>query len=208
MGTADQRRRGAITRYEARLIDEVGQTIGWESAGDGTARSRRFRGLRASGRYRAVVRARNLAGVSDPSEQAEGAPCVMPAAVTLPPGATLPLGDHDRQSLIVRLDGRDCRVRVWWSPSDDNGDGTMGGWWGSLEVPTNTPVVTGRRLSLNAGLLDRIPDGILAGNLVMRDLGGVGVEPGTRCVAHGHARAPVGACIAQIAQLAQFDTLP
>ena len=88
-----------------------------------------------------------------------------------------PLLDADRQSLIVRLDGRDCRIRVWWQPSDDNGDGTMGGWYGSLEVPTNTPVVTGRRLSLNAGLLTRI-DGILAGNLVMRDLGGAGGEPG------------------------------
>ena len=95
----------------------------------------------------------------------------------LPDGASIPLGDHDRQSLIVRLDGRDCRIRVWWSVADDPGDGTMGGWWGSVEVPTNTPAVSGRRLSLNAGLLDRI-DGILAGNLVMRDLGGAGVEPG------------------------------
>ena len=168
---------GAITAYEALLVDEVGQTIGWEAAGDGDARQHRFRGLREGGRYRAVVRARNLAGTSDASEQVEGAPCVMPAAVTLPPGATIPLGDHDRQSLIVRLDGRDCRVRVWWQPSDS-------GWWGSLEVPTNTTVVTGRRLGLNAGLLDRI-DGILAGNLVMRDLGGVGVEPGRDAFAAG-----------------------
>ena len=160
---------GAITAYEALLVDEVGQTIGWESAGDGDARQHRFRGLREGGRYRAVVRARNLAGTSDASEQVEGAPCVMPAAVTLPPGATIPLGDHDRQSLIVRLDGKDCRIRVWWQPSDS-------GWWASLEVPVNSPAVTGRRLSLNSGILDRI-EGVLNGNLVLRDLGGAGVEP-------------------------------
>ena len=71
---------GAITAYEARLTDEVGQTIGWEDAGDGASRRRRFRGLREGGRYRAVVRARNLAGVSDPSDETEGAPCVEPAA--------------------------------------------------------------------------------------------------------------------------------
>ena len=104
--------------------------------------------------------------------------------MTLPTGANIPLLDADRQSLIVRLDGSDCRIRVWWQPSDDNGDGTMGGWWGSLEVPTNTPVVTGRRLSLNAGLLDRV-DGILGGNLVMRDLGGVGAEPTRSAFAQG-----------------------
>ena len=137
----------------------------------------RFRGLRQGGRYRVVMRARNSAGVSDTSEAVEAVVYVDVPAVTLPPGSTIPLGDHDRQSLIVRLDGRDCRVRCWWSPSDDNGDGTFGGWYGSLEVPTNSPVVTGRRLSLNAGLLDRI-EGVLVGNLVMRDLGGVGVEPG------------------------------
>ena len=130
---------------------------------------------------------RNIVGVSDPTVEVEGAPCVMPPAVTLPPGATIPLGDHDRQSLIVRLAGQDCRIRVWWSPSDDNGDGTRGGWWASLEVPTNTPVVTGRRLALNAGLLDRI-EGILAGNLVMRDLGGVGVEPGRDAFARARTR--------------------
>ena len=136
-----------------------------------------IRGLREGGRYRVVLRARNSAGVSVTSEAVEATVYRMPAAESVPDGATIPLGDHDRQSLIVRLDGQDCRIRVWWSVADDPGDGTLGGWWGSLEAPTNFPVVTGRRLSLNAGLLDRI-EGILNGNLVMRDLGGAGVEPG------------------------------
>ena len=161
---------GAITAYEAFFCDEANQHCGWESVWTAGALRHRFRGLRAGGRYRVVMRARNGAGVSGESEAVEASPYVMPAAVTMPVGANIPLLDADRQSLIVRLDGRDCRIRVWWQPSDS-------GWWGSLEVPTNTPAVTGRRLSLNAGLLDRL-DGILAGNLVLRDLGGAGVEPG------------------------------
>ena len=63
---------GVILRYQARLRDEAGQTLGWESAGDGAARSHRFRGLREGGRYRAVLRAWNVAGPSDPSEEAGG----------------------------------------------------------------------------------------------------------------------------------------
>ena len=108
--------------------------------------------------------------MSDPSDPVEAVVYVQVPAVTLPRGFTVPLLDRDRQSLIVRLDGRDCRIRIWWQPSD-------AGWWGSLEVPTNTAVVTGRRIALNAGLLDRV-EGVLPGNLVMRDLGGAGVEPG------------------------------
>ena len=50
------------------------------------------------------------------------------------------------------------------------------GWWGSLEVPTNTMAVQSRRLVLNSGLLDRIAD-VLPGNIVMRELGNEGLEP-------------------------------
>ena len=72
-------------------------------------------------------------------------------------GQPLPLIDADRQSLIVRLDGRDCRVSVWWQPFD-------GAWYGGIEVPVNTQIVRGRRLVTDSGLLDRI-EGVLAGNL-------------------------------------------
>lgn len=131
---------------------------------------RAFRGLRQGGRYRVVLRARNSAGVSDASEAVEAVVYVTVPDVVLPRGANIPLGDHDRQSVIVRLADHDCRIRVWWQPSDL-------GWWASVEVPTNTPQVTGRRMSLNAGLLDRIVD-VLPGNLVMRHLGGGTEEPG------------------------------
>ena len=61
-------------------------------------------------------------------------------------------------------------INIWWQPSDLS-------WWGSIEVPVNTPAVQSRRLALNAGLLDRITD-VLPGNLVMRELGNAGLEPG------------------------------
>ena len=42
-------------------------------------------------------------------------------------------------------------------------------WYAALEVPTNTPVISGRRLVVGAGLLDRLPD-VLPGNIVCRAL--------------------------------------
>ena len=58
---------------------------------------------------------------------------------------------------------------MWWQPSDES-------WYGSLEVPTNTMIVSGRRLALGSGLLDRI-GGVLPGNVVLRELGDTGAEP-------------------------------
>ena len=75
-------------------------------------------------------------------------------------GSRIPLLDLDRQSLIVRLGGMDCRLTVWWQPSDSS-------FFAALEVPVNNPVVSGKRLAVNAGLLDRLTD-VLPGNVVCR----------------------------------------
>ena len=75
-------------------------------------------------------------------------------------GQRVPLLDLDRQSLIVRLGGQDCRIRVWWQPSNES-------WFGSIEVPVNNPAKTARRLGVNTGLLDRLQD-VLPGNVVCR----------------------------------------
>ena len=64
--------------------------------------------------------------------------------------------------MIVRLGGMDCRIQVWWQPSD-------GAWYSAIEIPTNTSVISGRRLVVGAGLLDRLPD-VLPGNIVCRAL--------------------------------------
>ena len=162
---------GEITRYEAFICDEVGQNCGFETVGADGTRRHRIRGLRRGGLYRVRMRAINAAGTSDESEEVEASPYLMPATITPPPGAALPLIDADRQSLIVRLDNRDCRVTVWWQPSDES-------WYAMLEVPTNTVIVSGKRLALNAGILDRLEgDGVLPGNLVCREIGESGLDP-------------------------------
>ena len=82
----------------------------------------------------------------------------MAAAVS---GFRVPLLDLDRQSLIVQHRGAlDCRISVWWQPSD-------AAWYASLECPVNTPIVRGKRLVVNGGILDRIP-GVLPGNIILR----------------------------------------
>ena len=75
------------------------------------------------------VRAVNAAGSGPGSEFVHLAPDD-PAVLVVPPGRQIPLLDTARQSLIVRLQDIDCRVRVWWQPWD-------AAWYGSIEVPTN-----------------------------------------------------------------------
>lgn len=90
---------------------------------------------------------------------------------------TIPLIDADRQSMRLRLPGPDgtfidCRLLWWWQPSD-------GGWWASLEVPTNTRVVSSRRMGTNVGLLDGLT-GLVAGNIVLRTTAVGGTAEPTR----------------------------
>ena len=157
-----------ITHYEVCVINEDGSAEPFEPT-DGAVTRWRVRGLAVGHRYGFRVRAINAAGAGPHTpiiyEDAELVPTLV-----VPLGQSIPLIDTDRQSLIVRLADQDCRIRIWWQPSDQ-------GWWGSLEVPTNTPAVRSRRLALNSGLLDRITD-VLPGNLVMRELGNEGLEPG------------------------------
>ena len=63
---------------------------------------------------------------------------------------------------------RNVTAYIWWQESD-------GGWWGSLESPTNTKIVSSRRLGLNCGLLDNIP-GAFEGNIVMRSTAFAGTD--------------------------------
>ena len=158
-----------IIRYEVAVTDPAGVQGGFEPTA-GSATSWRVRGLARGHRY----------GFSGPDRQL-GWPVyghrarLRHAAARCrgrrrnPSGQLIPLDDADRQSLIVRLAGQDCRVRVWWQPSDES-------WWATLEVPANTPVVRSRRLAVDTGLLDREP-GILPGNVVCRSLGGRRTDP-------------------------------
>ena len=159
-----------ITHYQVCVILEDGSIEPFESTDDAST-SWRVRGLAFGHRYGFRVRAVNSVGVGVASELMQTAVSrvtVAPVIVT-PNGQLVPLIDTSRQSLILRLADQDCRVRVWWQPSDLS-------WWGSIEVPVNTPAVQSRRLALDAGILDRITD-VLPGNLVMRELGNAGLEP-------------------------------
>lgn len=87
---------------------------------------------------------------------------IPPAPINVP---IVPIIDADRQSLQMRLprpDGTNVniRLRLWWQTSDQ-------GWWGSVEVPSNNPVVSSKRLGVNCGLFDD-GNGYLDGNFVMR----------------------------------------
>lgn len=158
---------GEILYYEVCVINEDGSIEPFERT-DGPETVWRVRGLAYGHRYGFRVRARNSAGNGPPAATVETAMLLVPSR-TIPDGTALPVLDTDRQSFIVRIANQDCRLRVWWQPSDS-------AWYGSLEVPTNTPIVQGRRLALNSGLLDRLTD-VLPGNIVMRELGEAGEEP-------------------------------
>lgn len=159
----------AILRYEVAVIDPDGTMHPFEPT-TGPELGWTVRGLALDHRYGFVVRAVNATGPSPTAPTVHAVPTIAPAPVARPPGQQIPLLDAARQSLIVRLADRDCRIFVWWQPSDE-------GWWASLEVPANTPVVRSRRLAVNTGLLDRIRD-VLPGNLVCRVLGGPVIDPG------------------------------
>ena len=157
-----------VTHYQICVIDDSGAPSPYEDT-DGPDLTWRVRGLAKGHRYSFRARAVNIRGISRESFPAEATPR-QTATTVIPAGQRIPLIDADRQTLILRLANQDCLLAVWWQPSDAS-------WWASIEVPTNTPAVTSRRLALDAGLLDRVRD-VLPGNLVMRELGDAGLEPG------------------------------
>ena len=157
----------SIGGYQVCVVNPDGTVEPFVSTGS-TERRHTVRGLAFWHRYGFRVRAANSAGPGPPSETVYAVP-VRFLQRTIPVGQRIPLLDVDRQSLIVRLAGIECRIIVWWQPSD-------AGWWASLEVPVNTPVIRSRRLALNSGILDRITD-VLPGNLVLREIGSTGAEP-------------------------------
>ena len=102
-----------LLRYEVCVIDEDGTEQPFEATED-TSLSWRIRGLAAGHRYGFRVRAVNRTDVGAASELVY----VVPGAVTTRPVVQLtsqrvPLIDADRQSLILRIDGRDVLLRVW-----------------------------------------------------------------------------------------------
>lgn len=146
-----------LTGFEICVVPPHGPTEPWENVG--LVRAHRVRGLALGHEYGFRVRAVNDVGAGAQSPLVYATPAET-ATVVIPPGFRLPLVDTDRQSLIVRLDAVDCRVEVWWQPVER-------AWFASLEAPVGSPVMSGRRLTVNAGLLAGRP-GVLAGDVVCR----------------------------------------
>ena len=149
-----------VTGYEVCVMHPDGRAEPFEPT-TGAELSWIVRGLARGYRYGFRVRAVNSAGVGFNSEVVYAVAETVPV-LAVPAGQQIPLVNTARQSLIVRLRDMDCRVKVWWQPWD-------AAWYGAVEVPTNTPVVQGRRIAANTGLLDGLLTD-LDGNIVCRAL--------------------------------------
>ena len=163
---------GRIEAYEVETILPGEVTGRWERTA-GPELSSTVRGLAEGRRYRFRVRAVNQAGAGAAIASSVEAVARDPVQAPSGTGRRIPLlPEPARQSLIVRLQDVDCRLTVWWQPWDE-------GWYGSLEIPVNTPAVQARRLAANAGLLDRIVTPLTV-NIVCRPLDSADdrLEPG------------------------------
>ena len=149
-----------ITAYEVGIHDPVTEETEWQPTPDATL-GYRVAGLVDGKQYAFSVRAVNTDGTGPASSRVTAAPDQI-GTLTFTRGNRLDLLDMDRQSLILRLPAVDVRVTVWWQPFDEH-------WYGSLEVPVGTRVVSGRRLVVGSGLVDRLSD-VLDGNIVCRAL--------------------------------------
>lgn len=147
-----------VSDYQVRLIGPLGDEP-WLSVG--LVAGYRMLGLLQGTRYGFQVRAVNTSGPGAVSPVVYAMPEARPV-LRSGLGTQLDLLDEARQSLIHRLPTVDVRIEVWWQ--DD------GHWYANLEAPVNTRQVSGKRLVVGAGLLDRIGD-VLAGNYVLRALG-------------------------------------
>ena len=153
---------GRISAYEIETILPGEASGRWERTA-GPELSGTVRGLAEGRRYRFRVRAVNQAGPGAAIASSVTAVARDPVRAPAGSGRRIPLlPEPARQSLIVRLQDIDCRLTVWWQPWDE-------GWYGSLEVPVNAPVVQARRLAANAGLLDRVVSPLTL-NVVCRPL--------------------------------------
>ena len=90
------------------------------------------------------------------------------------PAAIIDLINVDRQSLVIKLGAVDCRLTVWWQPSDSC-------WYATLEFPPGQPRARARRLVNDAGLLSRLRARyVLGGDIVCRPIGNNEGDPGER----------------------------
>ena len=159
-----------IDHYEVQISDPVGLLLSahgssWEvlsptPRADPPLLGQTLHGFAWGHRYGFAIRAVRPDGTPWPAAWPVYATILTASPPAVPAGRRIELLDADRQSLEVRLGGIDCQLFIWWQPLDSS-------WYGSLEVPINTPAVQSRRLMTDTGLLDRLPH-LLPGNLMTR----------------------------------------
>lgn len=134
----------------------------------------RVRGLALGRGYLFRVRAVSGDGPGEPSLAVLGTPQRAPFQRQLINPPRLAIQNVDRQSLVLRLSGRDCKLSVFYQESDRS-------WYGAIEVPVGTPLVSGRRLLTDTALMSRIYTP-LAGDIWCRALDSADTftEPGRR----------------------------
>ena len=87
------------------------------------------------------------------------------------PTFNIPLLNIPRQRLTTSVNNQEIQLEIWFQPNDSH-------WYATVEHPVGTPLVSGRRIVLNAGLLAQYPKGTFTGDLVCRSIGDTPGEPG------------------------------
>ena len=83
----------------------------------------------------------------------------------------IPLEDSDRQSVIVRLESVDVKVRVYYQPVTKD-------WYCDIEAPNGTSVVRGRRINVDTSFIESLASP-LSGDIWCRMIGDFEVvDPG------------------------------
>jgi len=92
------------------------------------------------------VRARNSDGTSDPTQRVY---FICDELISYPVviGQAVPLQNLLRQSVILRIDGYDVKLRVFWQPGQQR-------WFATVEIPIGNPVVSGKGIVTGSGLLE------------------------------------------------------
>ena len=83
----------------------------------------------------------------------------------------IPLLNVPRQQLTTALNGQEVGLHVWFQPTDEH-------WYLTLEFPVGTPIISGKRIVLDSGLLSTTPHIGFQGEIFCRSLEDIASEPG------------------------------
>ena len=117
-------------------------------------------GLAPNHSYAFRVRALRGTDIGEPTAILTVTTRRIPPADTSPiRGWIIPLLNQSAQTLVVRLGGLDCLLRI------KEADGE---WFADVEIPQGAPYVVGRRMVTDSPLVDRNAEIVLGGSLVVR----------------------------------------